>query len=196
MDKNTVKECYHKAEKFIITLLGKKKLGKIRKIKRIITHPEFDFTKKINDIAVLELVETLKCNEMTSPICLATEEALYKNDQKVFVAGWGKYKQKNIMSDRKLREGTMKEVLSKDCMRRGLPEEIVRQYYCAVGTNQSACQGDSGTSVFIKSKKTFYSLGVASHRSKFCHVTWPVTFAKTLYFLEWIKEYVKDLPEP
>ncbi|GFQ63907.1 hypothetical protein TNCT_572921 [Trichonephila clavata] len=25
---NTVKECYHKAEKFIITLLGKKKLGK------------------------------------------------------------------------------------------------------------------------------------------------------------------------
>ncbi|GFY78477.1 tryptase beta-2 [Trichonephila inaurata madagascariensis] len=100
-------------------------------------------------------------------------------------------------SDRKLREGTMKEVLSKDCKRRGLPEKIVQQYYCAVGTNQSACQGDSGTSAFIKSKKIFYSVGIVSHRgSKFCHLTWPVTFAKTLYILEWIKEYVKDLPEP
>ncbi|PRD24954.1 UNVERIFIED_CONTAM: hypothetical protein NCL1_42316 [Trichonephila clavipes] len=57
--------------------------------------------------------------------------------------------------------------------------------------------GDSGSSAFINSEEIFYSLGVVSHsRSKTCDPQLPVTFAKTLYFLEWIKEHVKDLPEP
>ncbi|GFR31484.1 tryptase beta-2 [Trichonephila clavata] len=195
---NTVKECYYSALNYVVTLLGKKILRTILDVNRIIPHPQFDFTKYINDIALVEVIKTFECNERTNPICLATEEDLYKKGQKVSVAGWGdKLKEKNTTLPRTLKEGTMEEVSSKDCMRRGLPEEIVKQYYCAVGTKQSACQGDAGSSAFIKSKKTFYSLGVASHQgSNICDVTWPFTFAKTLYFLEWIKEHVKDLPKP
>ncbi|GFS94160.1 tryptase beta-2 [Nephila pilipes] len=95
-----------------------------------------------------------------------------------------------------LREGEMKQVLPRNCMRPNLPESTINQYYCGVGTNQSSCQGDSGSSTFIKSKKKYYSLGIVSFgKSPVCHVTWPITFTKVAYFLDWIKQNVKDLPK-
>ncbi|GFR18039.1 tryptase beta-2, partial [Trichonephila clavata] len=197
--KSGEEECVQNPKDYYIKLLGKKKLGKIVRIKRIISHPEFNFSKVINDIALLELKEPLKCSKMTSPICLPTSEDLYENGQKLFIAGWGYYnlRKKPDRSNTILKEGVMKQVSSKKCMKPEVPKDTVRQYHCAVGTNHSACQGDSGTSTFIKYKKRFYTLGVVSHgTAKHCIPTYPTTFSKTLYFLDWIKEHVKDLPKP
>ncbi|GFT71636.1 serine protease grass [Trichonephila clavipes] len=84
--------CYYSANNISIKLLGKKKFGKVVKIKKIITHPKFDHMKIINDIALLELAESLKCSKEIFPICLPTNKEVYKKGQKVTVAGWGKTK--------------------------------------------------------------------------------------------------------
>ncbi|GFQ85647.1 tryptase beta-2, partial [Trichonephila clavata] len=192
-------ECFVKPENSYIKLLEKEKLGKEVRIKRFIPHPEFINKPEqvTSDVALLELAETLQCGEMTSPICIANNEELYKKNQKIFVAGWGQHELKRKSITEKLREGLMMEVLSEECMKPGYSKDIANQLYCAAGTNQTACQGDSGSSAFINSEETFYSLGIVSYRgSETCDPKLPVTFAKTLYFLEWIKEHVKDLPEP
>ncbi|GFQ99704.1 tryptase beta-2 [Trichonephila clavata] len=91
----------------------------------------------------------------------------------------------------------MKEVHAKYCMRPGLPKDLIKQYHCAVGTNQSSCHGDSGSTNFIKNKGKFYALGITSHGTlDTCNPTWPITFAKVIYFKKWIQKHVKDLPKP
>ncbi|PRD29831.1 UNVERIFIED_CONTAM: Tryptase beta-2 [Trichonephila clavipes] len=190
-------ECYFEANLFSIQLLGKRKLETILKIKRIIPHPKFDFTKILNDIALLELEEPLKCTGKTSPICLPTKEEMYKTGKTLFVAGWGKNEPDKILGPQVLREGAMKEIEGKHCMTPELPKETIEQYQCSAGTSQTSCHGDSGTSNFIRYQGKFYALGVTSHgASEWCSPTFPNTFTKVLYFLNWIKEHVKDLPEP
>ncbi|GFX50489.1 hypothetical protein TNCV_2421271 [Trichonephila clavipes] len=57
--------------------------------------------------------------------------------------------------------------------------------------------GDSGSPNFIKSEDKYYALGVTSHGTKDnSNPTWPVMYAKVLYFKNWIKKHVTDLPKP
>ncbi|GFY65026.1 tryptase beta-2, partial [Trichonephila inaurata madagascariensis] len=98
---------------------------------------------------------------------------------------------------RLLREGVMKEVEAKKCMRPSVPKKTIHQYHCAVGTNQSSCKGDSGSSNFINSEGKFYTLGITSHgKAHPCDPAQTVTFTKVIYFEKWIKKHVKDLPKP
>ncbi|GFS45647.1 tryptase beta-2 [Trichonephila inaurata madagascariensis] len=143
-------ECVQNPKDYYIKLLGKKKLGKLVKIKRIISHPDFDYSKVINDIALIELKKPLKCNEMISPICLPTSEEFYKNGQNS-----------------------------------SLPD------------GASTISGRNLVPRLLSSTKRFYTLGVVSHGTAIhCIPTYPTTFSKTLYFLDWIREHVEDLPKP
>ncbi|GFY60361.1 tryptase beta-2 [Trichonephila inaurata madagascariensis] len=189
------KKCYFKANQFAIKLLGREQLEKTMRVKRIIPHKRFHYHSLTNDIALLELEEPLKCTGMTSPICLPTKRKMYENGQTFKVAGWGWNTPEGLVGPQLLREGVMKEIEAKECMMPGFPDEKIDQIQCAVGTNQMAYKGDSGTSSFIKYKGKFYALGVTSHGEEFCNFK-PSTFTQVLYFSDWIKNYVKDLPEP
>ncbi|GFS47436.1 tryptase beta-2 [Nephila pilipes] len=196
------KECYISEKKFSIYLLGSQRFIKKLEIKRFLPHDRYHNKLLINDIALIELSQPLNCSSKIYPICLANEEEMYKEDQKLFVAGWGWNTPRVLNSPETLREGVMQQVSSENCLLKGLPSETVNQYHCATGTNKSICMGDSGSSTFIKFKNRFYTLGVTSNgriteeyplkviRTLF------VTFSKVLYFSKWIETHVKDLPQP
>ncbi|GFW20981.1 tryptase beta-2 [Trichonephila clavipes] len=92
----------------------------------------------MNDIALLELEEPLKCSGMTSPICLPTKRKMYENGQKFHVAGWGWNTPEGHDGSQLLREGIMKGIEAKECMMPGLPSEKIDQIQCAVGASQTA----------------------------------------------------------
>ncbi|GFU44962.1 tryptase beta-2, partial [Nephila pilipes] len=196
------KECYFLEEEVSIYLLGSQRFGQKLEIKRFIPHDRYNHYLSINDIALIELAQPLNCSTETYPICLPTKEEMYKEDQKLFVAGWGWNTPWGDDSPVTLREGVMQQVSSQNCMREGLPIETLNEYHCAVGTDQSTCVGDSGSSTFIKFKNRFYTLGVTSHILREhgsqiqCIPPIFATFSKVLYFSKWIETHVKDLPEP
>ncbi|GFS50540.1 tryptase beta-2 [Nephila pilipes] len=96
----------------------------------------------------------------------------------------------------------MQQVSAHNCMKKRYPSETVKQFHCAVGTNQSTCLGDSGSSNFIKFNNRFYTLGVTSggllpkKLPRQCYPGFFARFSKVLYFSKWIEMHVKDLPEP
>ncbi|GFW04869.1 transposable element Tc1 transposase [Trichonephila clavipes] len=51
---------------------------------------------------------------------------------------------------------------------------------------------DSGSGAFMKYKKNYYALGVAS--AGYCGENFPSAYAEVYYYMEWIKSMVKDLP--
>ncbi|GFX50455.1 hypothetical protein TNCV_770271 [Trichonephila clavipes] len=74
-----------------------------------------------------------------------------------------------------------------------------RPFLVVVATNSLWLRilGDSGSPNFIKSEDKYYALGVTSHGTKDnSNPTWPVMYAKVLYFKNWIKKHVTDLPKP
>ncbi|GFS75742.1 peptidase S1 domain-containing protein, partial [Nephila pilipes] len=83
------KECYISEKEFSIYLLGSQRFGQKLEIKRFIPHDRYNNDLIINDIALIELAQPLSCSTETYPICLPTKEEMYKEDQKLFVAGWG-----------------------------------------------------------------------------------------------------------
>ncbi|GFS98943.1 suppressor of tumorigenicity 14 protein [Nephila pilipes] len=196
------KECYISEKEFSIYLLGSQRFGQKLEIKRFIPHDRYNNDLIINDIALIELAQPLSCSTETYPICLPTKEEMYKEDQKLFVAGWGWNTPRGDNSPQTLREGVMRQVSPQNCMVEGLPKETVNQYHCAAGTTQTICVGDSGSSTFIKFKNKFYTLGVTSNMQQEddftiqCNPKSFSTFSKVLYFSKWIKTHVKDLPEP
>ncbi|GFS78871.1 tryptase beta-2 [Nephila pilipes] len=196
------KECYISEKEFSIYLLGYQRFGQKLEIKRFIPHDRYHHNLIINDIALIELTQPLNCSTEAYPICLPTKEEMYKENQKLFVAGWGWNTPWGDQSATKLREGVMQQVSPQNCMVEELPKETVNQFQCAAGTNQSICVGDSGSSTFIKFKNRFYTLGVTSNiqtDEEFpleCIPTSFSTFTKVLYFSKWIKTHVRDLPEP
>ncbi|GFR01718.1 tryptase beta-2 [Trichonephila clavata] len=120
--------------------MGNRELETIFKIKRLVPHPKFDYSKIVNDIALLELEEPLKCSGKTSPICLPTKEEIYKTDKTLFVAGWGTNEQDKKRGPQLLREGAMKQIDVKYCMRPELPKDTTEQYQCSSGTSQTSCK--------------------------------------------------------
>ncbi|GFS77973.1 enteropeptidase [Nephila pilipes] len=196
------KECYFSEKEVSIYLLGSQRFDRKLEIKRFHPHDWYYHYPLINDIALIELAQPLKCSSKIYPICLATDEEMYKDDQIILVAGWGWNTPTGYNSPETLREGVMRQVSSHNCMVKVLPTETVNQFHCAVGTNQSICLGDSGSSNFIKFKNRFYTLGVTSsglvpkELPLQCNPGYFATFSKVLYFSKWIETHVKDLPEP
>ncbi|GFW20989.1 tryptase beta-2 [Trichonephila clavipes] len=117
-------------------------MGKGVKVKKLIPHPKFDNMKMVNDIALLELEKPLKCGKTTTTICLPTNKEVYKDGQKLIIAGWGKTSDKEPDGREKdtLKEGVMEQIPSKKCLRPGLPKNTVDQYHCGVGTKKTSCQ--------------------------------------------------------
>ncbi|GFT04156.1 tryptase beta-2, partial [Nephila pilipes] len=133
------KECYFSEEEVSIYLLGSQGFVQKLKIKRFLPHEKFQYYPVINDIALIELAQPLKCSTETYPICLPTKEEMYKEDQKLFVAGWGWNTPFGKYPPDTLREGVMQQVSAHNCMVKGYPTESVNQFHCAVGTYQSIC---------------------------------------------------------
>ncbi|GFT49456.1 enteropeptidase [Nephila pilipes] len=195
------KECYISEKEFSIYLLGSQRFGQKLEIKRFIPHDRYHHNLIINDIALIELAQPIKCSTETYPICLPTKEEMYKEDQKLFVAGWGWNTPWGDHSVPTLREGVMQQVSPHNCMLEGMPKKSVNQFHCAAGTTHSICVGDSGSSTFIKFKNRFYALGVTSNIQEDdfkiqCITSSFSTFTKVLYFSKWINTHVKNLPEP
>ncbi|GFV87400.1 hypothetical protein TNCV_4033721 [Trichonephila clavipes] len=82
-------ECYHSPGELSIKLLGERTLGKTITIKSITPHLLFSYAKKMNNIALIELLQPLECSPTTSPICLPLNTHELKLGYNLSIAGWG-----------------------------------------------------------------------------------------------------------
>ncbi|GFR33197.1 melanization protease 1, partial [Trichonephila clavata] len=92
-----------------------------------------------------------------------------------------------------LKEGFVVQVDASKC---SLPKAENRRIVCAGGmaTNQSSCQGDSGTGIIRLYKMNFYALGVTSVGPSNCAPHSPDSYTDVYAYMDWIKSVVKDLP--
>ncbi|GBM58661.1 hypothetical protein AVEN_251927-1 [Araneus ventricosus] len=85
------KNCFKKPNEIKVGLLGRRQEEKQRpvRIAQLIPHDQFQVNKDVlHDIALIKLAAPIQCNQLSSPICLPTND-LQKLGGQLIVAGWG-----------------------------------------------------------------------------------------------------------
>uniref|UniRef100_T1J1Z4 Peptidase S1 domain-containing protein n=1 Tax=Strigamia maritima TaxID=126957 RepID=T1J1Z4_STRMM len=121
---------------------------RILRVKRVILHPGFNRRTYNNDIALLELRETLVFNSYIQPTCMPLRIRSY-NGIAAMAVGWGKTTQTGSMSNI-LKEVTMPIVSQPNCQNSFGSHQIYNSMICAgVQQAKDTCGGDSGGPLFV-----------------------------------------------
>ncbi|XP_055842716.1 serine protease SP24D-like [Episyrphus balteatus] len=150
--------------------------GKLVAVKNIKVHEHYG--NFLNDIALLELEETLTFSSNVQPIALSTDEV--PNDAQVIISGWGRLYE-NGENAEWLKYNTVSRLDQADCQRQigyGLDSIIC----LAHSANKGACMGDSGGPAVYNGKL----VGISNFIMDVCGSSKPDAFGKVSYYLDWI----------
>lgn len=70
--------------------------GQLAAVRNVFKHPDFTKVTRGNDVAVLQLIDTLEYGKNVAPIILANPNAEIPENSKVRVYGWGQLEQKKM----------------------------------------------------------------------------------------------------
>jgi len=160
---------------------------------KVISHPSWDAANvaKGNDIAIIELSESLSFNNGIQPICLPSAGHSYKADTHFIVSGWGTTSEGGRSSD-KLKQTIVNHVDLKTCekqlgrSRSGLPGQL-----CAAEAGKDSCQGDSGGPLVTKINNKWVLSGVVSWGYGCARANSPGAYTDVAQYRAFIDKHVK-----
>lgn len=164
-------------------------------VSNIIKHRNFVLRTFQNDIAILELVSSVKFQKYIAPLCLPY--GVFQGDnlagRNAFVAGWGTTSFDGPASS-KLLEVQLRIWQNSDCadvFRRDVP--ITSVNLCAGDGDKDACRGDSGGPLMLPhTDGRFYMVGIVSFGKKCAEPGIPGVYTRTTAFLDWIADNIKS----
>nr|XP_027203522.1 serine protease nudel-like [Dermatophagoides pteronyssinus] len=167
----------------------------IRRIDRVIIHPDYVDRGFLNDIALLHLDKPLQYSKYIRPICLPDEEDSHIdrwNNQLCTTVGWGKlYEHGRIFPDT-LQEVTLPIISTEECRKRTLFLPLYRitdNMFCAGFEHggRDACLGDSGGPIMCqKANGKWILLGITSNGDGCGRAGRPGVYTKVYNYLTWI----------
>lgn len=121
-------------------------------LKDLIVHPEYDCNKVANDIALLELHETIQFRNEVRPICIASSPDSVREGASALVSGWGWTNEDQNIGDRadQLQQATVEFWDNNKCTESFRSQkkliEIAPTQVCAgkVAGGIDSCFADSG----------------------------------------------------
>ncbi|XP_055308748.1 trypsin-7-like [Sitodiplosis mosellana] len=162
--------------------------GSIIKMKRIVSHPNFNSTSTNFDFALLKLAESLKFTDKIQPIALLNADAVVEDGTPSLVTGWGLTQNPNE-SNEGLR-GVIVPIVNQEYCKSLYEGGITDQMICA-GYDEGgkdSCQNDSGGPLSIKIENDTASLiGVVSFGNGCAKPKSPGVYARVSSIRPWIK---------
>ncbi|XP_051960470.1 ST14 transmembrane serine protease matriptase b [Xyrauchen texanus] len=117
----------------------------LKRVKRIISHPQYDATTYDNDIAVMELDSPVALNQNVWAICLPEVTHDFPAGKSVWITGWGKLREEMDSVASVLQKAEVRIINSTVCNKL-MDDGITHRMICAgvLSGGVDACQGDSG----------------------------------------------------
>jgi len=175
----------------------------ISDVTEVNSHPDFDISKIINDVALIKLTDPVKFTDHISPVCLPTsqDEELPRAGTNLFTTGWGRVNNRTDtweLSDN-LKQVALPLMSTEQCKARNAVNPIFDEkiQICA-GFDQGGkgiCQGDiGGPAMFQTEDGSWKQVGIISYMQQFKCASPTSAYTKISAMMDFIKQYVKDLP--
>lgn len=165
--------------------------GTFAKVTGFIRHEDFVHKYKLNDIAVLMLLEPINYSPQALPICIPMQPVSIIHKQ-VLVAGWGTVKYQGNLSDRLLYT-TVKVLPSSRCHAIYKTRKFQKKtMYCAYEYETDACQGDSGAPMMARyaDDARYFQAGIVSYGVGCAEKGKPGVYTRVDAFSKWIDENI------
>merc|ERR1712183_472857 len=151
-------------------------MGEVESIEK---HPHYHKKHSwYNDIAVLKLKQHVTLNDKVGVVCLPEDDEQPTSDMTCFITGWGKLDARNRGGTNILNEAQLNIVPMQQCLHKNKElTSSITERLCGgnhgntegLGTNVSACLGDSGGPYACQRKdKRWVLQGVVSYGSNRC----------------------------
>ncbi|KXJ71916.1 hypothetical protein RP20_CCG019308 [Aedes albopictus] len=160
--------------------------GQLVSVKRVVQHPEYDYSNVDYDFALLELTEELELNEDLYAVELPEQDEPVQDGSCLQVSGWGNT-QSALETGAELRAAYVPAVNQEKCVEAYASfGEITPRMLCAGFDKggKDACQGDSGGPLVEGSKL----VGVVSWGKGCAEEGYPGVYSRVATVREWIKE--------
>ncbi|XP_064490020.1 trypsin alpha-3-like [Ornithodoros turicata] len=147
-------------------------------------HERYNQSTFFNDIAILRVEKPFQYGLLVRPACLHTNETDLTG-HKVIVAGWG-VERAHLQASDNLRFTTIKILSQRECKKR-LQEYSFNPkiMMCAYQRDKDACQGDSGSALMLKQKKSYIQVGIVSFGIN-CAGDLPGVYVPVAAYAQWI----------
>lgn len=168
-------------------------------VANIITHPDYNFPLRYNDIALLKLNKNVRFTEYVRPACLYTNP--YVEQTQSIATGYGKNEFAASENINKLMKVALHIYKNEKCAqnfgsdRRNLPRGIIQSMLCAgdIKGGHDTCQGDSGGPLLVTKKSNkckFYLIGITSFGKSCGEPNTAAVYTKVSAYLSWIEATV------
>jgi len=167
-------------------------------VANIIVHPDYSYTRRLNDIAIIKLTEKVQFKKHIKPICLPitpTSKQQIETFEEFIIAGWGTTELGSRSTQ--LLQAVLPVVSRSTCSKAIQRTTITENHLCAGGDTQmsDACTGDSGGPLFQAALygngiTRFVQYGIVSFGVKECNkpVASPSIYANLIQLTPWILE--------
>jgi len=170
--------------------------SEVRKVARLIQHPDFLRRTVDNDIALLELESPVTYSAVIRPICLPTRYVNSNFDGQIgVVTGWGTT-DFGGESSTNLLEVSLPIISTDNCKTNAkVGNKITQNMFCTYADNKDACQGDSGGPLNWVDRSTgrAYLVGITSWGIGCANEDTPGVYTKVTNYLSWIQQYTGQL---
>ncbi|XP_058444540.1 trypsin I-P1-like [Malaya genurostris] len=163
-------------------------------IAKIHRHLGYNSRTKQNDIALVELRNTVTMNSHIQPICLHTSLIDLPEYVNLTLMGWGKDNAERLPNS--LLKGAVNPVLRSSCQTRfttgGHTIKLTEKQMCALGEKNEegvatdACEGDSGGPLVLRQNSKYYLVGVVSTGSGCGDDNYAGIYTRVASYLDWI----------
>ncbi|CAG7723575.1 unnamed protein product [Allacma fusca] len=170
----------------------------LSKVLTLTMHPDYQEKTKINDIAVLKLVNNITWSSRAQPACLGEEDNSGSEIINGIVAGWGLTKSHGYdnESPNELRKVEVPVWTRTDCV--SFLKNNLRNYVgggeeqiCAGRSSRGPCDGDSGGALMIEEDEKIQVVGIVSGRlEESCASGLPGLYTRVSRYTQWIKTVI------
>ncbi|XP_065162204.1 chymotrypsin-2-like [Atheta coriaria] len=173
---------------YIVAIIGTTRLDddNARRIpvKEFITHPDYNPSGIINDIAVVILTEDIEFNDMVQPLKLASRKV--QDNERLTSSGWG-YTSYPGQAPNNLQWMNQNVVNAEECHEMAPGETITGKICVLEMEGHGMCSGDSGGPLV-----DYYQELVGVTSSAFlCATGKPDFFTDVFYFKTWIEDHIQ-----
>uniref|UniRef100_A0AAY5ETF5 Coagulation factor VII, like n=1 Tax=Electrophorus electricus TaxID=8005 RepID=A0AAY5ETF5_ELEEL len=162
----------------------------LRKVSKVLIHPQYNFTTSDSDLALLRLRRNISLNSYVIPICLPPAQGTFDRTLKTVrtstVSGWGRLSQFGPPSLMLQRLEVPLVPLVSCQAHSGL--RVTNNMLCAGYREggRDACQGDSGGPLVTKYNTTWFLTGIVSWGKGCARANMYGIYTRVAVFVEWI----------
>ncbi|XP_058047714.1 acrosin-like [Ahaetulla prasina] len=171
--------------------------AEVRFPKRVVQHENYQPRQQINDIALVELDDPVKCTDYIQPACFPDSSVDVSSMVHCYIAGWGYTREKDKSPSDVLKEAKVDLIPTEKCNSSNwYYGSISASNLCAgfEGGGIDTCQGDSGGPLMCRENRSerYWIVGVTAWGLGCARAQKPGVYTSTQNFYDWILGYTKE----